>query len=145
MSAATTRSTRWSVGSSSTAPSGHRLGLYVSGRAGFEIVQKAWAAGFSAVVAVSAPSAWPSTARGPGMTLAGFVRGPATPPSAGRRAGREARPLGCGWREQLTGWRRPSGSAARPNGAGLRSRTTTATWPRSRGPTGPTRKYAWTC
>ena len=33
------------------------LGLYVSGRAGFEIVQKAWAAGFSAVVSVSAPSA----------------------------------------------------------------------------------------
>ena len=28
------------------------LGLYVSGRAGFEIVQKAWAAGFSALVAV---------------------------------------------------------------------------------------------
>ena len=33
------------------------LGLFVSGRASFEIVQKAWAAGFAAVVAVSAPSA----------------------------------------------------------------------------------------
>ena len=31
------------------------LGLFVSGRASFEIVQKAWAAGFATVVAVSAP------------------------------------------------------------------------------------------
>jgi FdhD protein len=52
------------------------LGLYVSGRAGFEIVQKAWAAGFSALVAVSAPSALAvEAARQSGMTLAGFVRG----------------------------------------------------------------------
>jgi FdhD protein len=52
------------------------LGLYVSGRAGFEIVQKAWAAGFSAVVAVSAPSALAvEAAQQCGMTLVGFVRG----------------------------------------------------------------------
>jgi FdhD protein len=53
----------------------HHLGLYVSGRAGFDIVQKAWAAGFSAVVAVSAPSALAvDAARRAGIALAGFVR-----------------------------------------------------------------------
>jgi FdhD protein len=52
------------------------LGLYVSGRASFEIVTKAWAAGFAAVVSVSAPSALAvDTARSAGLVLAGFVRG----------------------------------------------------------------------
>jgi FdhD protein len=51
------------------------LGLWVSGRASFEIVQKAWAAGFGTVVAVSAPSALAvSAARLARMTLCGFAR-----------------------------------------------------------------------
>ena len=51
------------------------LCLYVSGRASFEMVQKAWAAGFCALVAVSAPSALAvHTARGAGLQLGGFAR-----------------------------------------------------------------------
>jgi FdhD protein len=51
------------------------LGLFVSGRASFELVQKAWSAGFSTLVAVSAPTALAvHTARRAGLVLAGFVR-----------------------------------------------------------------------
>ncbi len=51
------------------------LGLFVSGRASFEMVQKAWAAGFTSVVAVSAPSALAvEAAQSARMQLAGFAR-----------------------------------------------------------------------
>lgn len=54
----------------------HELGLFVSGRASFEMVQKAWAAGFGTVVSVSAPTALAvQTAKRAGITLYGFTRG----------------------------------------------------------------------
>ncbi len=54
---------------------GTDMALFVSGRASFEMVQKAWAAGFTALVSVSGPSALAvQTARRAGMTLVGFAR-----------------------------------------------------------------------
>jgi len=51
------------------------LGLFVSGRASFEMVQKAWAAGFGSLLAVSAPSALAvDAARTARLQLAGFAR-----------------------------------------------------------------------
>jgi FdhD protein len=51
-------------------------GLFVSGRASVEMVQKAWSAGFGSLVAVSAPTALAvHAARRAGLTLVGFVRG----------------------------------------------------------------------
>lgn len=53
----------------------HDLGLFVSGRASFEMVQKAWSAGFGTLVSVSAPTALAvRTARRAGLTLYGFTR-----------------------------------------------------------------------
>jgi FdhD protein len=53
-------------------------GLFVSGRISFEIVQKAWAAGFGLVVGVSGPTALAvATATRANLTLAGFARGDA--------------------------------------------------------------------
>ena len=50
-------------------------GLFVSGRASFEMVQKAWAAGFGLVAAVSGPSSLAvATARRANVGLVGFLR-----------------------------------------------------------------------
>jgi FdhD protein len=51
------------------------LGLFVSGRASFEMVQKAWAAGFAWVVAVGGVSSLAiATAKEGNVGLAGFLR-----------------------------------------------------------------------
>lgn len=50
-------------------------GVWISGRASFEMVQKAWAAGFPLVVSVSAPSAMAvAVAAEANLALAGFAR-----------------------------------------------------------------------
>jgi FdhD protein len=49
-------------------------GLYVSGRASVEMVHKAWAAGFTTLISMSAPTALAvETARRANMALAGFI------------------------------------------------------------------------
>ena len=54
---------------------GTDLALFVSGRASFEMVQKAWSAGFTALISVSGPSALAvTTARRAGLTMICFAR-----------------------------------------------------------------------
>jgi FdhD protein len=52
------------------------LGLFVSGRASFEMVQKAWAAGFACLLAVGGPSSLAvATSKQANLGLVAFVRG----------------------------------------------------------------------
>ncbi|MEY2424790.1 MAG: FdhD protein [Actinomycetota bacterium] len=52
------------------------LGLFVSGRASFEMAQKAWAAGFGCLLAVGGPSSLAvATAHSANLALIAFVRG----------------------------------------------------------------------
>jgi FdhD protein len=53
----------------------HDHGIFVSGRASIEMVQKAWSAGFSSLLAVSAPTSLAvDAARRANLVLAGFLR-----------------------------------------------------------------------
>ena len=87
------------------------IGLFVSGRASIEMVQKAWAAGFRALVAVSAPTSLAvEAARRANLTLVGFVR---------RRRLQRLQPV------QRVEWQREVRRSRRRRAAARRRRSTT--------------------
>ncbi len=94
------------------------LGLFVSGRASVEMVQKAWAAGFGTVVAVSAPTALAvDAARRAGLCLVGLRAWRPVQRVRARSGSRARLPEPCSVACAPCAWKRASASStssARP-------------------------------